>query len=389
MRKYFNVIEAVSPSIFGGETKNQDRILWDPQNNTATVCDGTTSSPFAEKAASAISRYASSILNNDVKKILGAACDLLVAQRNTAIKNGVKISGNMPQSVRAFVEEAAKENLKKSFQTTLICTAFERQRRNILTKMLSCGDSGFFAFSPDGQLLLSNLSHIDEKLANNHGNHSRQIHFGPGTELLAKIVGPLSRFPILTEHTGIAKMDNWVLCSALCLCDNSEPVPDVLPKTEFVLQQNELLIVPRYLLSVPKDPIYKAFRLLYYSRYIRRLSSPVKELPDVNFDAQGNTTAVLPDHFYTGQWEYIEERFDIDTNFLLCSDGFYHAFSNTKEMQEWLMSNELNLTNHQTKKLLLNRLHHKLNKKSGDDDISFIWIRPKRKRSQSNAFRTN
>lgn len=388
MKKYFNVIEAVSPSIFGGEAKNQDRILFDPKTNTAGVCDGTTSSPLAEQAASIVSQCSPLILNNDVNKNLQTIADLLIAHRNLAIKKGVKLTGSIAESMRVILEEAAKENLKKSFQTTLVCAGFEQQRKNILAKILSCGDSGLFAFSPDGQLLLSNLSKVNEKSIDSGDGENCKICFSPRTELLVKVIGPLSRFPILAEHMGISGLKNWVVCSTIYLCDNSKPQSKPVDNSALWLRPNELLLSPRYLFSAAKDPICKKFRRLDYSRFIRQLSLPAKTVPDVNFDMRGNITSVLPDHYYTGQWDYFEERFALDTHFLLCSDGFYHAFSNTAGMWEWLNSNEKNLTIRQKKKFLLNELHHKLDKKCGDDDVSFIWVRPKSKRNNSNAIRT-
>jgi len=388
MKKYFNVIEAVSPSIFGGEPKNQDRILFDPKTNTAGVCDGTTSSPLAEQAASIVSRCSPLILNNDVNKNLQTIADLLIAHRNLAIKKGVKAAGSIAESMRVILEEAAKENLKKSFQTTLVCAGFEQQRKNILAKILSCGDSGFFAFSPNGQLLLSNLLKVDETSIEPGDGENRKICFSPGTELLVRVVGSLSKFPILAENTGISNWKSWAVCSVICLWGNSESRIKPVNDSALWLRPNELLLSPGYLISTAKDPIYKKFRCLGYSRFVRQLSLPAKTVSDVNFDMRGNITSVLPDHYYTGQWDYFEERFALDTHFLLCSDGFYHAFSNTAGMWEWLNSNEKNLTIRQKKKFLLNELHHKLDKKCGDDDVSFIWVRPKSKRKNSNAIRT-
>ncbi|HML73147.1 MAG TPA: protein phosphatase 2C domain-containing protein [Anaerohalosphaeraceae bacterium] len=388
MKKYFNVIQAVSPSDSEGEAKNQDRILFDPKTNTACVCDGTTSSPSADQAASIVSRCSPLILNNDVNKNIKTIVDLLMAHRNLAIKKGVKAVGVTNESMRMILEDAAKENLKKSFQTTLVCAAFERQQRNILAKILSCGDSGFFAFSPDGQLLLSNLSKVDEKPVAPDNGEGHKICFSPGTELLVKVVGPLSRFPMLANNTGISSLKSWAVCRTVCLWDNSKPQIKTAEHSVLWLQPNELLLSPGHLISATKNPVYKKLRCLNYSRFIRQLSSPAQPAADMNFDMRGNITAVLPDHYYTGKWDYFEERFSQNTHFLLCSDGFYHAFSNTAGMWEWLKRNERNLTISLKKKTLLNELHHKLDKKCGDDDISFIWVRPKSKRKNSDASRT-
>lgn len=380
MKKSFTDIHAVSPSIFGGEIKNQDRILYDPQTCTAAVCDGTTSSPYAEKAASIVSRCTPLILNKKVEKNLETVCDLLIAHRDLAIRKGVKSSDSIPESMREIVEEAAKANLSKSFQTTLVCAGFNYRGSHILVKVLNCGDSGFFAFSSDGQVLLSNLSNIDEKLSDSGDNGHYKICFSQGTELLTKIIGPLSEFPELAENKRNINPENWMVCSALCLCKKSDSLSEPANKSAFWLKQNELLLAPKHLLSIPKDATYKEFRRLFYSRFIRRTSSSVKPSADIQFDTQGNTTAVLPDHYYTGQWEYFEERFALDTHFLICSDGFYRAFSNAGKIWDWLNTNEKDLKNRRQKKLLLNQLHQQLDQTCGDDDISFIWIKPENRK---------
>lgn len=385
MKKHFDVIKAVSPSDFGGETKNQDRIMFDSQTYTAGVCDGTTSSPYAEQAASIVARCSPLLIHNDAGKNLKTISDLLIVHRNAAIKKGIKLSENISESMRTIMEETAKEKLKRSFQTTLVCAGFERQGKSILAKILCCGDSGFFAFSPDGKLLLSNLSMKEEELADSRASQYGQINFSAGTELLTKVIGPLSKFPLLAEHAAIPSLDNWVLCRALCLCENGEPLVSAVNGTKLVLQQNELLIAPKYFFSAPKDPLYKEFRRLFYSRFIQRLSSPAKAPSEVNFDMRGSVTAVLPDHCYTGQWDYFEERFEPETHFFLCSDGFYHVFSNASEMCEWLTINKTDLTVRQKKISLLNELHRKLSDKCGDDDISFIWIYPKDNRRKADV----
>ena len=48
---YLNVITVVSPMYDGADKKDQDRAVWFPVNQTACVCDGVTSSPFAAEAA--------------------------------------------------------------------------------------------------------------------------------------------------------------------------------------------------------------------------------------------------------------------------------------------------------------------------------------------------
>ncbi len=373
----FRINQAVSPAIFKGEPKNQDRAFFDTQTCTAALCDGITSSPYAQKAATIVSRSASLIFGGDSDKNLKTICDLLMAHRKLTIKKGIKAAASIPESMKELVEEAAKAKLATSFQTTLVCAAFEYQQNNIYTKVLCCGDSAYFAFSSDGQMLLSNLSHIDGEAANNQIDTDKAIYFSQGTELLTKIVGPLCKFSNIAAKMNILNAENWVVCHALSLCTKDEIKAMSADNSVLRLKQNELILAPKYLFSMPKDLEYKEFRRLLHSRFIRQLSSLSKQVSDIRFSSQGAATAVLPDHYYTGQWKYFEERFAPDTHFLLCSDGFYHAFSNPAEIWDWLKTNEKHLAVSRQKKSVLTELHQRLNQSCGDDDISFIWVKPK------------
>jgi serine/threonine protein phosphatase PrpC len=91
----------------------------------------------------------------------------------------------------------------------------------------------------------------------------------------------------------------------------------------------------------------------------------------------GSTTLVLPDHFYTGAYECYRDSFPRQTNFLLCSDGLYGAFSNWAELYEWLRLNAAALNSEVTRQTLLEQLHERLNSSKGDDDISLIWVQPR------------
>jgi serine/threonine protein phosphatase PrpC len=373
MKNTYKVINVVSPSVFGGETKNQDRAVYDPRSQTACVCDGTTSSPFSEKAATIISRSAPVIMDNP-KKNLKIVSDYLISCREAAIKRGVVIAKSLSDSMKEFVQEAAKHNLKHSFQSTAVAAVFDVQPSCLSTKVLSCGDSGFFAYSPDGTLLTSNLSGIKQNPEQYHRPYRYEIPFGPGSQLLIWIMGTLHDFPKI-DHENIQCPDKWLLCRAVCLCSNSESAISQTAVTHY-LEPNELLLVPKYLVFDPKDPRFQKFGCLYYSRFIRRLLDPVMANTEIHFDQQGNTTAVLPDHFDTGQWDYFEERFAKGTHFLLCSDGFYRGFADPEGMWGWLKDHEKDLSG-KSKQTLLRDLHQQLNDHYGDDDISFIWITPK------------
>ncbi|MEN6307699.1 MAG: hypothetical protein ABFD91_08085 [Anaerohalosphaeraceae bacterium] len=365
------IIRVVSPSLLGGETKNQDRAVFDKKSNTACVCDGTTSSPYSALAASLVAGYAPLILNNvDNLKVIA---QLLYALRNKSLLDDVAVSPAIPESIRSLVRDAAKQGLKTSFQTTLVAMSFMVQDSCIQTKFVSCGDSGIFAFSSAGEVFMTNLS---ENQTQGDDCPLNTITFCPGSELLVKSEGPLNTFPQIMAQINLQNPDKWLLCQTICSTKNNSP--DAQITTGMRLSPKESLLVPKYLFYGFKDPGFREYGRLYYSRFIRRLAKPKMACSDIHFDVKGNVTAVLPDHFSTGNWNYFEDRFPIDTHFLLCSDGFYRAFADPGAMWNWLTTNRSGLSKKASRLHLLNDLHHKLHRTCGDDDISFIWINPGR-----------
>ena len=375
MKNPYSIIHAVSPSMFGGETKNQDRMMFDSETNTACVCDGTTSSPYAELAAKIVSQLAPILLDNPEQNLKTVA-DYLMACRDRAIKRGIKADDSVPILIRSIVQDAAKASLKQSFQTTLITASFERQASCIYARGLYCGDSGIFAVSPSGELLFTNLKDATNKPNHNGCREHNRIPYYPNSELLIKIVGTLSEFPILLKNHGQRSPDKWYVCRAVCHCGSEHAGGTTNGGFGLYLKPGELLLVPKYLVATPKDPEYQEFRRLYYSQFVQRAVLSGMTHLDIRFDFQGNTTAVLPDHFYTKQWTFFEERFPLDTHFFLCSDGLYRAFPDLAQMWSWLKTNENALKHKVCKQKLLQSLHGQLSKTCGDDDISFIWMIP-------------
>jgi len=84
----------------------------------------------------------------------------------------------------------------------------------------------------------------------------------------------------------------------------------------------------------------------------------------------------LPDHFYSNNWTAFHERFERDIHFVLASDGFYGSFQDTQELWAWLQANQSVLEDELNRLAVLQELHKRLADTSGDDDISFVWIRP-------------
>lgn len=92
-------------------------------------------------------------------------------------------------------------------------------------------------------------------------------------------------------------------------------------------------------------------------------------------------TDLLPDNFNPDTKNILKlpKLKDPSTvHFLLCSDGFYDGFTTFKEIFDWLNNNQKGLLEKETKNELLDKLHQQLTNGKGDDDISFIWLRPKK-----------
>lgn len=375
MTHLHTVIQVVSPSRFGGETKNQDRCLFDVETHTACVCDGTTASPYAAQAAKYVSQCVPILLDNP-KPNLEIIADYLVARRNMVMKKGIKAHESVPVSIRNSVQDAAKRSLAQSFQTTLVAAGFERQQTCIVTRVLSCGDSGFWAFSPSGEQLLTNLQ--DTQTKSNPGQHQdfNTIHYYPGCELLVKLKGTLRDFPTFVKNSEQRCPDKWYVCEVICPYGSQGATHDVKQGPRLCLKAGELLLAPKYLVSTPKDLEHPEFRRLHYSRFVCPVASLGAVHSNMHHDLLSNITTVLPDHYYTGQWTWFDERFPIGTHFLLCSDGFYRAFSDPAHMWTWLKTNEDDLRKKHTKHMLISRLHDQLNQTCGDDDISLIWMIP-------------
>ena len=377
MKNSFNIISVVSPSVFGGETKNQDRVTFDSQTLTACVCDGVTSSPHSEGAASIVSEFAPVIFNSKTAN-LKTLSDLLVSKRKTAIDVGVTVDASMPDTMKRVVLDATQHKLRYSYQTTLVAAKFLPSENYINVRTVSCGDSGLFTFSSNGELLTTNMLNAEGHIGKIDQSSGKKIPFGPGSELVTKVIGTLSDYPNLVKQSKKLNPNNWLLCKPVCSRNSNEGKPESEKTAKLWLRPTDLLLAPKYLATKPLDPQYQDFRSLPFSKLIRRITSSHIDGLEFHLDLQGNTTNVLPDHYYTGQWEYEEEKFPTDTSFLLCSDGFYRRFPKSDQMWRWLRTNQKKLSLEKQKEELMFDLHDQLNQKSGDDDISFIWITPKK-----------
>ena len=93
---------------------------------------------------------------------------------------------------------------------------------------------------------------------------------------------------------------------------------------------------------------------------------------DSGFGHLSSITQVLPDHFTTDEIS-VREDVDSGTHVVLCSDGFYDAFRTPGELFDWLLEHEGHFRTDQAK-VVIGELHERLDKRVGDDDVSFIWL---------------
>jgi len=384
MSNSHDILVTVSPSKFGGEAKNQDRAAFDPRTQTACVCDGITSSPYAAQAAEIIAKAAPVILD-DPEVHLKTAVEILNHRREISLASPVRVSSTVPAAIRQLVQESAGSTLRTSFQTTMVALRCQTEDSYTAVTMVSCGDSGLFAFMPTGRLLFTNLaeSRDDREYPNKDGR--KKLRFCPGCELLIKPKGILTDYPVIATCLKIQTPANWLLCQVIRLFEKS--ASSLMQNgIEVELYTDELIAVPRYLFNPIKMRRYSGLGRLACSRFVRRICDPMIDYSKLTFDLRGNTTAALPDAYAANQYRIIHERFPQNTHFLLCSDGFYRAFSTPAQMWHWLTDHRRQLTVRALKKNLLDDLHRHLDQSCGDDDISFIWLLPPHGKETINAF---
>jgi len=381
----YTATTVVSSMVQDGEKKDQDRARWFEPGQVACIGDGVSSSPNSAKAAEIITQFVPSLFCGNLTDRLEMLCDVLIAQRRQCqLDNEINLPEGTSESMRQMLLKVVQSKKAVSFQSTMIAAQFTAAERTVFARVIKCGDSAFFAFSPDGNLLTSSLSvgslrRPAEDSRYLSGN-DKAILFGPGREILVRVDGPLSEYKGLAEQSGIRPEHehNWIVCSAIDSCQNNETESQNLLEVQpIALQRDHRLLIPRYLYGQGLTSEGQQYRILSYSSAVKRLFGPKEPIINSVCGGVGSTTLVLPDHFYTGAYESYRDSFPRHTHFLLCSDGFYGAFSNWSELCQWLKENAAALDRKGVREVILKQLHERLNARKGDDDISFIWVRPR------------
>ena len=387
----YTALTIESPMMFGDDRKDQDRAKWDGPGQVACVCDGVSSSPNSAEAAALVAQLAPALFNGDTNERLAMLCDLLMIQRHQCEDNNtVFFPDDTSPAMQDILRRVVQQKRASSFQTTMVAAQFftDCQEKEVLANVRKCGDSAFLACTPHGQLLTSSLA-FPSNLRNKQeipdietGSFCRAktITFGPGDEILIKVEGLLREYRGLAEQAEI-KLEhahNWLVCTPVHGChDNDKIHKKTLSDLQILsLRPNDKLLVPRYLYGTQLTCQGRPYYVLCYSSAIRPIFAMESLASITSFRKNSSSTNVLPDHFYRKCFDSFQDRFPLQTNFILCSDGFYSGFSNWQQLWTWLQENVVGLNENSHKEAILEQLHADLHTKSSDDDISFIWVRP-------------
>jgi len=370
--------------MLGEEPKNQERARFCEPDQVACAADGVSASPNAAEAAELAISLAPGLFKGNTMERLGMFCDLLETLRQECQQNEVSIPESVPEAMRPMLQRVIQEKRVYSYQTTLVTTQFTCDEQDVTTRTVKCGDSAFLAFSPKSGPL---STFVKPKWGNHkNGDHrhytgllSHGVRFGPGDEILVRVEGCLSQYDSLAKRTGIQEKHrpNWLVCIPVHASDTR--ASSAIHKTEhtLLLGPSDRLLVPKYLWGRLLESKGEQYRVLRYASSIRSVYSGGTNTSTGRFGRGTSTTTVLPDHFHCGHFDYLEDRFPLRTNFVLCSDGFYSCFAEADELWAWLQDHAKALLDLEERKSLLKRLHHRLDDTEGDDDISFVWVYPK------------
>ncbi len=366
-----------------GEDKDQDRAAWYDTELVGAVADGTTRSLHSAIAADLAVKASPGLLKGNTHERLAGLCETLFSCRAAAQQAEIDTSTAANPVMGRLLQEILRKKLAKGFQTTLVAIRLCPSNGAVQVKGISCGDSFFGAFTPDGRLLASSLSFPANANAPEDNlplKRSCGLTFEPGDELLAKVLGDASTRPALARQAGLSPENagHWLICLPLDLCSKSPNTAKARSKSsqQIALGTDNLLLVPYYLADFSTDPKARQYCRFLYSRNIKTTVGGPGLTPEASFDGKSSVTAVFPDHFENGRWTLFTERFEPDVHFVLASDGFYSSFHNSREMWAWLQAHQDALSDDARRAQALDDVHRRLAAGAGDDDVSLIWVRP-------------
>lgn len=386
MQSPFDAMTIVSPAKLTGEEKNQDRAGWHASARTATVCDGTSSSPHAELAAEAGVEFGPALFFNnpssrdDVFGRLAVLCDILVAKRLARRQAVIDRRNDHADPMQRMLQQVVEQKLTQGFQTTL--AAIQLLPIGSMTQVtgVTCGDASIAAFEADGVPLLSSLDGLfagENKAPISDIYGRRAFYFGPGAELLVKVRGRANSNEALQRAARIrpSSANRWLVAEPL---DQHAPNmfhADLALHEHHLIARGDRLMIPTYLTGLARASHADTYLQVPYSQCIRivRAKSPaIAPVPD-----RTNVTCVLPDHRGEKYWTYFQENLPAEAQVVVASDGFTNSFSSSGDAWRWLKQNESALASPEKRVGVLQELHAQLHGQRGDDDISFVWVRPR------------
>lgn len=341
----------VSPMKDGDEMKDQDRARWYEPGQVACICDGVSSSPDAAKAATLVTSFIPSVFSGNIHERLNMLCDLLMLHRHECQQKNIAFSEDTPKVMQDMLTKVVQRKRAMSFQTTIIAAQFISSKKGITANVLKCGDSAFFACSTEGELLTSSLTisneeqDCDERLNGKRSVSTRpkRITFGPGDEILVRVENRLSQYRDIAEISGIENKHwgNWLVCAPVetCQADNPNHYENLSGQRSLILKPSDRLLVPKYLYGTQLTSQGLQYRFIRYSSTIRPVISTKTPVVTNIFNDHNPTTMVLPDHFYCGCYDLFQDQFPDQTQFILCSDGFYGSFTDWQQLWAWLQEN--------------------------------------------------
>ena len=374
----YQAVTIVSPNVFGEERKDQDRARFFEPGLVGIVCDGVSASPRAAAAAELVTSVAPILFARDAREGLRMVCDLLITYREEFQKARLAVSEDVSEAVQNMLRDVLREKQATSYQTTVVAVRLRPGTSDVGADIVRCGDSAIFAFGDDGELLYSSLAHTAQNENRDHRVCTfDRWRFGPGDQILVRVEGPLDRHATDIRNGGIQERHrkNWLVCTAVDACSDGEQDGCARPGA-VVLARGDRLLVPKYLYGQLLACGCEKYRYLDYSSTIRIMPASPPCVPTDGIEHKGSVTRVLPDHFYSGHCDSIEDRFPCGTHFVLCSDGFYSAFATATQMWAWLQENKNALADAQEREAKLRDLHQQLQAKGTDDDMAFVWLYP-------------
>lgn len=373
----YSALVIISPGSDGEDVKDQDRAAWYPESRCAVVCDGVTTSLHARTAAEQTARFAPALFEGNVRERLAAWVNYLQVCRDEACARPLRVSATLSGPLQAMLQETACRKAACAYQTTCVAAAFAIGDDHVQANILQIGDSQFLAFGADGRLLWPASADGPSACVADETDPVAPTIVRPGDDVLIRWLMPAEPPPESAHVATIpaACRDRWLVGEFV---QSWRRDGHVAPPSDSVrIVPGDLLFIPRHLAGSTPDSEVRLWSLVPYSPTIRvehRQPMPTVASP---FAKRGVVTAVLPDDFATGRWGHFQERFPLDSVFVLASDGFTSAFGDAAALWTWLSANHDRLRVPAERASAMDALHARLRAREGDDDITLVCVYPR------------